>query len=144
MTQTRDRCFDLSKSKITAFEQRPKKLWLATHRPEVAEKDEGAAARFATGNAVGEIVCAHHPGGVMVDPPSLCEALAKTSSLIADGHQGVRTARDVLAPLCLGDGSRGSSDRTIARDGALKSPELWRFPLTDSRCVRKSELASSV
>ncbi len=90
MTQTRTatRRFGLSKSKITAFEQCPKKLWLATHRPELAEQDEGAEARFATGNAVGEIACALHPGGVMVDPPSLSEALAKTSALIAGGHPG--------------------------------------------------------
>ena len=72
MTQIRTatRRFGLSKSKITAFEQCPKKLWLATHRPELAEQDDGAEARFATGNAVGEIACALHPGGVMVDPPS--------------------------------------------------------------------------
>lgn len=90
MTQTRTatRRFGLSKSKITAFEQCPKKLWLATHRPELAEQDEGAEARFATGNAVGEIACALHPGGVMVDPPSLSEALGKTSSLISGGHPG--------------------------------------------------------
>ncbi|WP_240344824.1 Dna2/Cas4 domain-containing protein [Novosphingobium sp. THN1] len=90
MTQIRTatRRFGLSKSKITAFEQCPKKLWLATHRPELAEQDDGAEARFATGNAVGEIACALHPGGVMVDPPSLSEALAKTSSLISGGHPG--------------------------------------------------------
>lgn len=67
MTQTRNRRFGLSKSKITAFEQCPKKFWLATHRPELAEQDEGAEARFVTGNAVGEIACALHPGGVMVE-----------------------------------------------------------------------------
>ncbi|MGY6551705.1 MAG: DUF2779 domain-containing protein [Erythrobacter sp.] len=90
MTETRSppRRFGLSKSKITAFEQCPKKLWLATHRPELAEQDEGAEARFTTGNAVGEIACALHSGGVMVDPPSLSEALAKTASLVAGGHPG--------------------------------------------------------
>ena len=53
MTQTRTRRFGLSKSKITAFEQCPKKLWLATHRPGLAEQDAGAEARFAIGNDVG-------------------------------------------------------------------------------------------
>jgi len=63
MTQTHNskRRFGLSKSKITAFEQCPKKLWLSVHRPDVAEQDEGAEARFATGNTVGEIACALHP-----------------------------------------------------------------------------------
>ena len=45
-TRTATRRFGLSKSRITAFEQCPKKLWLATHRPELAEQDEGAEARF--------------------------------------------------------------------------------------------------
>ncbi|MBA4043482.1 MULTISPECIES: DUF2779 domain-containing protein [Alphaproteobacteria] len=88
MTQTRTRRFGLSKSKITAFEQCPKRLWLATHRPELAEQDAGAEARFATGNDVGAIACALHPGGFMVDAPNLTAALATTASLIAGGHPG--------------------------------------------------------
>ena len=88
MTQARTRRFGLSKSKITAFEQCPKRLWLATHRPELAEQDEGAEARFATGNDVGAIACALHPGGSMVDAPNLTAALATTASLIAGGHPG--------------------------------------------------------
>lgn len=87
-THTPARRFGLSKSKITAFEQCPKKLWLATHRPDLAEQNEGAEARFAIGSIVGEIACAQHPGGVMVDPLSLSEALAKTSSLITGAHPG--------------------------------------------------------
>ena len=69
MTQTLDpsRRFGLSKSKITSFEQCPKKLWLATHRPDLAEPDQGAKERLATGHAVGEIACALLPGGAMVD-----------------------------------------------------------------------------
>ncbi len=90
MTQTIDSAgaFGLSKSKITSFEQCPKKLWLSTHRPDLAERADGAEARFAIGNAVGEIACALHPSGVMVDPPSLSEAVAQTSSLIANRHPG--------------------------------------------------------
>ncbi|GIX20959.1 MAG: hypothetical protein KatS3mg120_2635 [Erythrobacter sp.] len=88
MTQAPIRRFGLSKSKIAAFEQCPKRLWLATHRPELAEPDAGAEARFATGNAVGEIACALHPGGFMVDTPTLSAALAITASLIAGGHPG--------------------------------------------------------
>jgi CRISPR/Cas system-associated exonuclease Cas4 (RecB family) len=88
MTQTRTRRFGLSKSKITAFEQCPKRLWLATHRPELAEQDAGAEARFATGNDVGAIARALHPGGFMVDAPNLAAALATTASLVAGGHPG--------------------------------------------------------
>jgi len=88
MTQTRTRRYGLSKSKITAFEQCPKRLWLATHRPALAEQGEGAEARFATGNDVGAIAYALHPGGFMVDAPNLTAALATTASLITGGHPG--------------------------------------------------------
>ena len=89
MTEHRPRRFGLSKSKITAFEQCPKRLWLQTHRPDLAEVDEGAELRFAAGNAVGEIACALHPGGVMVEAePDLAAALAQTEALIARGHPG--------------------------------------------------------
>ena len=79
----------LSKSRITAFEQCPKKLWLSVHRPNLAEYDDGAEARFAAGHEVGEIACALHPGGVMVEAePNLSAAVAETARLIADGHPG--------------------------------------------------------
>lgn len=104
------RQFGLSKSKITAFEQCPKRLWLATHRPELAQQPEGAEGRFATGHAVGAIACALLPDGVMVEAePSLSEALATTNSLFESGHDrpifeatlqhdGVLVRIDVLEP----------------------------------------------
>lgn len=52
MTQTRNCRASLSKLKMTAFEQCPKTLWLATHGPEFAEQDESADAQFAIANAV--------------------------------------------------------------------------------------------
>ena len=60
----RPRRFGLSKSKITMFEQCPKRLWLSVHRRALAEQDEGAEARFATGHEVGAIACALLPDGV--------------------------------------------------------------------------------
>ena len=52
-----DRQFGLSKSRIAAFEQCPRRLWLQTHRKDLAVVDEGAQARFQTGNLVGEVAC---------------------------------------------------------------------------------------
>lgn len=79
----------LSKSRITAFEQCPKKLWLSVHRPELAEQDAGAEARFATGHAVGDVACALHPGGVMVSADAgLGAAVKETARLIASDHPG--------------------------------------------------------
>lgn len=104
------RRYGLSKSKITAFEQCPKRLWLSVHRPELAEHDDGAEARFATGHEVGAIACALLPGGMMVEAePDLAAALATTQELL-DGnhhrpifeatlqHDGVLVRIDVLEP----------------------------------------------
>lgn len=77
----------LSKSKIAAFEQCPKRLWLATHRPDLAQFDEAVAARFATGHAVGAAACALVPAGVMVEAiPDLATAERRTRELLDDGN----------------------------------------------------------
>lgn len=79
----------LSKSRITSFEQCPRKLWLSVHRPELAQYDAGAEARFATGNVVGDVACALHPEGVMVEAePDLSAAVATTARLITEDHPG--------------------------------------------------------
>ena len=89
MKTPRKRRFGLSKSRITAFEQCPKKLWLSVHRPDLAEWDDAAEARFATGNAVGDVACSLHPDGVMVEAePDLSAAIATTQQLLEEGHRG--------------------------------------------------------
>ena len=89
MKTTQSFRYGLSKSRITSFEQCPKKLWLSVHRRDVAEYDAGAEARFASGNAVGDIASALHPSGVMVEAePDLGAAVAETARLIAEGHPG--------------------------------------------------------
>ncbi len=104
------RRFGLSKSKLTAFEQCPKRLWLSVHRRELAEQDEGTEARFATGHEVGAIACALLPDGVMIEAePDLAAALATTQALLDSGHDrpifeatlehdGVLVRIDVLEP----------------------------------------------
>ncbi len=92
MSQTpssRLRRFGLSKSKLTTFEQCPRRLWQQTHAPERAEVDEAQEARMATGHTVGDIACGLCPGGVMVDAvEGLGAALATTRRLIDEGHPG--------------------------------------------------------
>jgi len=46
---------NLSKSKLLAYRQCPKRLWLEIHRPELREDTPDAQARFAVGHRVGEI-----------------------------------------------------------------------------------------
>lgn len=104
----------LSKSKITAFEQCAKKLWLSRHRSEVAEVDPGAEARFDAGHFVGEIACRLHGAGVMVEvEPDLAAAVAATRALMEEDatrpifeatfeHDNVLVRVDVLEPTAHG------------------------------------------
>jgi len=45
----------LSKSKLMAFRQCSKRLWLEVHHPELKQDSDGVQARFAVGDQVGEI-----------------------------------------------------------------------------------------
>lgn len=46
---------NLSKSKLMAFRQCPRRLWLEVHRPDLAEFSDGAEARFTVGDKVGAL-----------------------------------------------------------------------------------------
>ena len=105
------RAFGLSKSRITAFEQCPKKLWLSVHKRDVAQSDPQSELRFAAGHEVGAIACDLTPGGIMIEAqPNLTAALEQTSKLMADGHrhpiyeatfshEGVLIQADILEPV---------------------------------------------
>ena len=83
------RRFGLSKSKLTTFEQCPRRLWQQTHAPERGEVDEEQQARMAVGHTVGEIACGLFPDGVMVDADEgLNVAVETTRHLIEEGHPG--------------------------------------------------------
>ena len=108
------RQFGLSKSKITSFEQCPKRLWLQTHRPDLAELDAGAEARFAAGHEVGGAACALCSGGIMIEAdPDLAAALQRTQELTSASaqdplfeatfaHDGVLVRVDIMEPDGLG------------------------------------------
>ena len=82
------RGYGLSKSRITAFEQCPKKLWLSVHKRDFAQPDPQSELRFAAGHQVGAIACDLTPGGVMIEAqPNLAAALQQTAELIAEGHR---------------------------------------------------------
>ena len=57
----------LSKSKLIAFRQCPKRLWLEIHRPELKVWDEATERRFATGAQVGELAQREHPAGYLIE-----------------------------------------------------------------------------
>jgi hypothetical protein len=64
---TQNHPYGLSTSKIAAFEQCPRRLWLQTHQPEKARFDAGAEARFVLGKEVGDLACRLMPDGIRVD-----------------------------------------------------------------------------
>lgn len=77
--------YRLSKSRILAGLQCPKRLYLQTHHPELAEESDSAQARFAQGNLLGEVARTLHEGGVLIGhDDALGLALAETREVLAD------------------------------------------------------------
>jgi len=98
----------LSKSRLTAFRQCPKKLWLEVHRPERKVESPDVQARYAVGHQVGAIAQQDYPQGVLIAPDNnLAQALAETPSALAQArpvfeatfqHGGVLVRADLLLP----------------------------------------------
>lgn len=99
----------LSKSKIAAFEQCPKRLWLQVHRPELTEISAATQAVFATGHQVGDVACSLVPGGIMIEAdPDIRAALQVTGELVRDRSaplfeatfqlEGVLVRVDIIEP----------------------------------------------
>jgi hypothetical protein len=98
----------LSKTKLIAGLQCPKRLYLSVHQPELAEVDAGLQARFAIGHAVGEVARALYPDGRLIGHPenpgiALREteaALREDGDLLlfepAFSHGGVLVRADLL------------------------------------------------
>jgi hypothetical protein len=62
---------NLSKSKLIAYQQCERRLWLEVHRPELRKDSEGAEARMAAGNELGALARSiYDPDGkgALVDP----------------------------------------------------------------------------
>jgi len=56
----------LSKSRLIAWRQCPKRLWLQTYRRDLREIDPTAQARFDAGHRVGQIARQLRPGGTLI------------------------------------------------------------------------------
>ncbi|WP_174291245.1 DUF2779 domain-containing protein [Sphingomonas bacterium] len=103
----------LSKSRITLFEQCPRRLWLSVHRPEAAVVAASTRSAFADGHRVGELACRLHPGGFMIDDArGLGAAIDETARLLAStdrplfeatfAHEGVLVRVDLMLPTASG------------------------------------------
>lgn len=104
----------LSKSKIIAYRQCPKRLWLEVHRPDLCEYSESSQAAFATGHEVGAaargIYDPFDEGELLdVEQEGVAGAIARTAKLIPTAQKpifeagfqagGGRAFADVLVPL---------------------------------------------
>lgn len=84
----------LSKSKILAYRQCPKRLWLEVHRPELREDSAGTQARFQTGYRVGDMarrVYDPEGKGALIDVAveGFDGAFARTADLLAHSRQPI-------------------------------------------------------
>ena len=84
----------LSKSKIIAFRQCPKRLWLEVHKPELREDSAQTQARFQVGYQVGDLARSiYDPNGkgAVIDfkTEGFMGAFARTAELMTESRQPV-------------------------------------------------------
>ena len=74
----------LSKSKLVAYRQCPKRLWLQTYRRELAQQSEAVENRMAQGNRVGAAAQRLYPEGRLIGHVTdLTSALRETDEALA-------------------------------------------------------------
>ncbi|MCB1061797.1 MAG: DUF2779 domain-containing protein [Verrucomicrobiae bacterium] len=123
----------LSKSKIIAYRQCPKRLWLEVHHPELRD-DSGAQAEFAIGNEVGDVarqVYDESGNGVFLDLNEIgfAEIFARSTELLTEGQVPVFEA-----------GFRGGGGLAFADvmlpEGSLPSPRWHMIEVKSSTSVK--------
>ncbi len=100
----------LSKSRIVAWKQCPRRLWLQIHKRDLLEVSSGAERGFQVGYEVGEVAQGLFPNGILIgDDDDLSAALAATRATMATHpdrpifeatfqHDGVLVRADLLLP----------------------------------------------
>lgn len=99
----------LSKSRLLAYRQCPKRLWLQVHRTELQEVSSETVMAFGHGHTVGAVAQALQPDGILIETDNLSEALAATRRVMAEQpdrpifeatfeHDGLLIRADVMTP----------------------------------------------
>lgn len=99
----------LSKSRLLAHQQCPKRLWLQVNRPDLQVVDPALQARMDAGNMVGDLARQMYPKGVLIDGDNLTDAITATEKVLSLPRRipifeatfradGVLVRNDVLAP----------------------------------------------
>lgn len=113
----------LSKSRMLAYRQCPKRLWLEIHRPDLKEDSQATQATFDTGNKVGDIARRlYDPRGkgrlIEFRNGSFRDALAETM-------QAMASSQPIFEAALLGGGAKAYADVMLpSRKGGGKS---WRM-----------------
>lgn len=104
----------LSKSRITAWRQCPKRLWLQIYRPKLLEESDQVKRAYQIGNEIGEIAQRLCPDGILIeDQDNLSAAIVATKSALEAHpnrpifeatfqHDGLLVRADVLLPTLKG------------------------------------------
>jgi hypothetical protein len=99
----------LSKSRLTAWRQCPKRLWLQIYRPELMDVSQADEQRFQVGYEVGDVAQRLYPNGILIDDEKLSDAISSTQKALTDypdrpvfeatfQHDGLLVRCDVLIP----------------------------------------------
>jgi hypothetical protein len=123
---------------------------LQVHKPELAEVDPAAEARFRDGNKVGDVARQLYPGGDFIDTLNRKEALARTASALESGHKPIFEAAflhndvlvraDLLVPEASGYRLVEVKSSTSVKDYHLEdiTVQTWvmqQAGLAPSRCM---------
>jgi hypothetical protein len=102
--------YGLSKSRIAAWRQCPKRLWLQIHHPELSETSAPTERSFKIGYEVGEVAQGLFPNGVLIeDNDNLTAAIKSTKEAVnahpdlpifeaTFQHDGLLVRSDLLVP----------------------------------------------
>ena len=125
-------------------------MWLQVHKPELAETDPAAEARFRDGNKVGDVARQLYPGGDLIDTLNRKEALDRTTAALAVGskpifeaaflHNDVLIRADLLVPEASGYRLVEVKSSTSVKDYHLEdiTVQTWvmqQAGLKPSRCM---------
>ncbi len=72
----------LSKSRLLAHQQCPRRLWLEVNRPGLKNVDPAQQARLDAGNVVGDLARQLYPKGVLIDGADLTQAIKATEKAL--------------------------------------------------------------
>jgi hypothetical protein len=148
----------LSKSKLTAYHQCRKRLWLEIHRPELREDSPASQKAFAIGHTIGDLAQREYPDGILIGPASpdapinWPQVFAETKQALSLNprrpifeatcrHDGVLVRADLLIPAAQGWHMAEVKSSTEVKDYHLNDVAVQTWVMRESGVdVRTVEL----